>query len=289
MDNNKMEQLKNKYKDIPIPSELDRVVEQALRKKNNKKPLAWWGAGVAAAAVIFTTSLNISPALAKSLSDVPVVKNIVEVLTFKEYHLNEGNYEADIQVPKVDNMENTSLQESLNNKYLAESQQLYEKFMSEMEAQKAFGEDGHLRIESGFEIKTETEQILSIGRYVEETMASSMTTIHYDTIDKQNQLLITLPILFKDSSYQEIISENIKQQMRQQMAEDESKVYWIEPSDPDAFTTIKENQNFYINADNQLVISFNEYEVAPGYMGTVEFVIPTEELQGVLVSNEYLK
>lgn len=284
-----MEQLKNKYKDIPIPSELDRVVEQALRKKNNKKPLAWWGAGVAAAAVIFTTSLNISPALAKSLSDVPVVKNIVEVLTFKEYHLNEGNYEADIQVPKVDNMENTSLQESLNNKYLAESQQLYEKFMSEMEAQKAFGEDGHLRIESGFEIKTETEQILSIGRYVEETMASSMTTIHYDTIDKQNQLLITLPILFKDSSYQEIISENIKQQMRQQMAEDESKVYWIEPSDPDAFTTIKENQNFYINADNQLVISFNEYEVAPGYMGTVEFVIPTEELQGVLVSNEYLK
>lgn len=284
-----MEQLKNKYKDIPIPSELDRVVEQALRKKNNKRPLAWWGAGVAAAAVIFTTSLNISPALAKSLSDVPVVKNIVEVLTFKEYHLNEGNYEADIQVPKVDNMENTSLQESLNNKYLAESQQLYEKFMSEMEAQKAFGEDGHLRIESGFEIKTETEQILSIGRYVEETMASSMTTIHYDTIDKQNQLLITLPILFKDSSYQEIISENIKQQMRQQMAEDESKVYWIEPSDPDAFTTIKENQNFYINADNQLVISFNEYEVAPGYMGTVEFVIPTEELQGVLVSNEYLK
>lgn len=284
-----MEQLKNKYKDIPIPSELDRVVEQALRKKNNKRPLAWWGAGVAAAAVIFTTSLNISPALAKSLSDVPVVKNIVEVLTFKEYHLNEGNYEADIQVPKIDNMENTSLQESLNNKYLAESQQLYEKFMSEMEAQKAFGEDGHLRIESGFEIKTETEQILSIGRYVEETMASSMTTIHYDTIDKQNQLLITLPILFKDSSYQEIISENIKQQMRQQMAEDESKVYWIEPSDPDAFTTIKENQNFYINADNQLVISFNEYEVAPGYMGTVEFVIPTEELQGVLVSNEYLK
>lgn len=158
-----------------------------------------------------------------------------------------------------------------------------------MGAQKAFGEDGHLKIESGYEIKTETNQILSIGRYVEETMASSATTIHYDTIDKQNQLLITLPSLFKDNSYIEVISENIKQQMRQQMEEDESKVYWIEPSDPDAFTTIKENQNFYINADNQLVISFNEYEVAPGYMGAVEFIIPTEELQGVLVSNEYLK
>lgn len=284
-----MEQLKKKYKDIPIPLQLDGVVEQALRKKNNKRPLALWGAGVAAAAVIFTTSLNISPALAKSLSDVPVVGDLVEVLTFKEYHVSEGNYEVDIQVPKVDNMENTSLQESLNNKYLEESQQLYEKFMSEMGAQKAFGEDGHLKIESGYEIKTETNQILSIGRYVEETMASSATTIHYDTIDKQNQLLITLPSLFKDNSYIEVISENIKQQMRQQMEEDESKVYWIEPSDPDAFTTIKENQNFYINADNQLVISFNEYEVAPGYMGAVEFIIPTEELQGVLVSNEYLK
>ena len=289
MDNNKMEQLKKKYKDIPIPRELDKVVEEALQKKNNNKHIFQWGVGVAAAAVIFTTSLNISPTFAKSLSDVPVVGSIVEVLTFKEYRVDEGNYQADIQVPKVDNMDNTALQESLNNKYLQESQQLYEKFMSDMEAQQAFGEDGHLRVDSGFEVKTETEQLLSIGRYVVETMASATTTLHYDTIDKQNELLITLPSLFKDNSYVEVISENVKQQMHKQMKEDDSKIYWVEETDPDAFKSITENQNFYINENNELVISFNEYEVAPGYMGIVEFVIPTEVLQDIVVSNEYLK
>ncbi len=289
MDNNKMEQLKKKYKDIPIPRELDKVVEEALQKKNNNKHIFQWGVGVAAAAVIFTTSLNISPTFAKSLSDVPVVGSIVEVLTFKEYRVDEGNYQADIQVPKVDNMDNTALQESLNNKYLQESQQLYEKFMSDMEAQQAFGEDGHLRVDSGFEVKTETEQLLSIGRYVVETMASATTTLHYDTIDKQNELLITLPSLFKDNSYVEVISENVKQQMHKQMKEDDSKIYWVEETDPDAFKSITENQNFYINENNELVISFNEYEVAPGYMGVVEFVIPTEVLQDIVVSNEYLK
>ncbi|WP_322020199.1 RsiV family protein [Clostridium butyricum] len=41
----------------------------------------------------------------------------------------------------------------------------------------------------------------------------------------------------------------------------------------DSFDKIKENQDFYINNDGNLVICFDEYEVAPGYMGTLEFII----------------
>ncbi|MDU5177028.1 RsiV family protein, partial [Clostridium sp.] len=41
--------------------------------------------------------------------------------------------------------------------------------------------------------------------------------------------------------------------------------------------------------EGKLVISFDKYEVAPGYMGVVEFVIPTEILSDSLVSNEYIK
>ena len=39
---------------------------------------------------------------------------------------------------------------------------------------------------------------------------------------------------------------------------------------------IKEDQNFYFDAGGNLVIVFDEYEVAPGYMGSVEFEIPDE-------------
>ncbi|TKC18030.1 RsiV family protein [Robertmurraya kyonggiensis] len=288
MNDKKLEQLKEQYKEIPIPLELNRVVYQALEKRNSRKSLYRWGVGVAAAVIIFSTSINVSSAFAKSLADVPVVGDIVEVLTFKKIAVDKGNYQADLDVQKVQ-MDNKALEEGLNLKYLEESKALYEKFMSEMKAQKAFGEDGHLSVDSGFEIKTDTEQLLSMGRYVEETQGSSMTTLQYDTIDKQNQLFVTLPSLFKNDTYIEVISESIKKQMKQQMEEDSSKIYWIESSDMDPFTSISKDQDFYINAEHQLVISFDEFEVAPGYMGVVEFVIPTEVVQDIVVSDEYLK
>ena len=34
--------------------------------------------------------------------------------------------------------------------------------------------------------------------------------------------------------------------------------------------------NFYFDADGNLVLVFEKYEVAPGYMGTPEFTIPKE-------------
>ncbi|MDE7061582.1 MAG: RsiV family protein, partial [Lachnospiraceae bacterium] len=39
------------------------------------------------------------------------------------------------------------------------------------------------------------------------------------------------------------------------------------------------DRNFYLNAENKLVIVFDEYEVAPGSMGMPEFVIPEEVLE----------
>jgi len=60
--------------------------------------------------------------------------------------------------------------------------------------------------------ETDTDRILSIGRYVLTVAGSSSTVFKYDTVDKKEGILITLPSLFKDNSYIEIISENIKDQ-----------------------------------------------------------------------------
>ncbi|HCJ56186.1 MAG TPA: anti-sigma factor, partial [Clostridiaceae bacterium] len=119
------------------------------------------------------------------------------------------------------------------------------------------------------------------------------TVFKYDTIDKKNQILITLPSLFKDESYVDIISENIKAQMREQMKEDEGKIYWVSGAgieEPvELFERISKEQSFYINDDSKLVISFDKYEVAPGYMGVIEFVIPTETIKDILAGDEYIK
>lgn len=151
---------------------------------------------------------------------------------------------------------------------------------------------GNLGVESGYTVKTDTDRILSIGRYVVNTVGSSSTTMKYDTIDKKNEILITLPSLFKDDKYIDVISENIKEQMIEENRADKKKFYWVEGIEQNGtvelFNKILSEQNFYINPEGKLVISFDKYEVAPGYMGIVEFIIPTEAISGLLVSKDYI-
>ncbi len=296
MDSKKLEQLKQEYIDIQIPEELDFVVRKAIKnggknmkRKNNIKKIKIASVSVAASVVLLTAGVNTSPVLAQNLSNLPIVGGIVKVLTFREYKVDENGYNADIKVPEIQGLENKELENILNEKYLNESKELYDQFMEDMkDLEKAGG--GHLGVDQGYIVKTDTDKILSIGRYVVNTVASSSTTFKYDTIDKEKQILITLPSLFKDDTYVNIISDNIKSQMKEQMKSDESKVYWVEEEEfAEPFEKISNEQSFYINPEGKLVISFDKYEVAPGYMGNPEFVIPTEAISEILVGNEYIK
>ncbi|WP_163100818.1 RsiV family protein [Peribacillus alkalitolerans] len=289
----KLEELKMEYKNVPIPGELDDVIKNAFKRPSKKGYLYKWITGtLVTAASAFILLLNTSPSFAKTLSDVPVLKDIVSVVTFTEFKVEEENYKANIKVPKVTNLEDKSLEKSLNEKYMNENKQLYEEFKAEVDTLKK-EKGGHLGVESGYVVQTDTENLLTIGRYVVNTVGSSSTTFKYDTIDKKKEILLTLPILFKNDQYIHVISENIKNQMREQIKADPAKVYWVtdagieDPIDP--FQSITSEQNFYINKEGKLVISFNKYEVAPGYMGVVEFIIPTQIITDSLVGDEYIK
>lgn len=292
--------LKHAYMDIPIPDSLEQTVLNALGEFHAKdierlrryKRITLAIASLAAAFAIFVAGINTSPTFAAAMSELPVIGNLVKVLIFREYILEDESYKLNLQVPGIEGMKNTELQNSLNLKYLEESKALYEAFMKELAQIEANG-GGHLGVSSGSVIKTDTEHLLVIGRYVVNTVGSSSTTFQYDTIDKVNGLLITLPSLFIDDRYIEIISENIQQQMIEQYRVNPARFYWVEGIPQNSiiplFEAIQAYQNFYINDVGKLIISFDKYEVAPGSMGIVEFEIPTEVLSQILVSNDYLQ
>ena len=289
-----MNKFRNEYENIEIPDELEFLVrttikeqEKKMKRKNiiNKSVIA-----AAVAGVVFVGSINLSSEISYALSEVPVLGSIVRVLTFKTFELKDNNFDAQLKTPAIEGLD-SKLEAMLNEKYLDENQKLYDDFMKEIdELKKADMDEAHMGIASGYEVKTDTDKLLVIGRYVVNTAGSSSTTIKYDTIDKQNKLLITLPSLFKDEAYIDIISENIKAQMKEQM-KDENNVYWLEDEmmGDENFSKIDKNQSFYITKDNQLVIAFDKYEIAPGYMGNPEFIIPSELLKDALVSEEYIK
>ena len=287
----KLKDLKQQYENIEIPKQLDAVVEQALQRKKKKSRKPQWFVAIAAAAVLlFTVSINTNSAFAKNLANIPVLNSIVEVLTFSKIEDKAGNHEATIEIPKISG--DSEEIAALNAQFAAEGREIYEdylKFSEEMD------KEGHLGVESGYQVLTDNEQILSFARYVVELVGSSSTVMKYTTIDKEQQIAITLPSLFKDDQYMAIISDYIVEQMKLEMAQSNGeKTYWVatgkeDDALTDNFETIKKDQNFYITDEGKLVISFDKYEVAPGYMGTVDFEIPTELIQQSLVSNTYIK
>lgn len=291
--------LKEYLDSIEIPESLDTSVKQSIQigvSQNGKViRIKRWVRGISTSVAVvvigFIGSANLSPTFAKAVGEIPVLNKIVEVVTFRQFEYEEENYNATLEAPVIEGLENGALQETLNAKYLEENKKLYKQFEAEVAEMKKLENSGHLGVDTGFEIKTNNEELLSIGRYVVNTVGSSSTTITYDTIDKQNEILITLPSLFKDESYIDVISENIKVQMKERMASDKNQHYWIdgESEKIEGFSAIDAEQSFYITEEGKLMISFDKYEVGPGSMGIQEFEIPTEVIQEILVSNKYVK
>ena len=109
-------------------------------------------------------------------------------------------------------------------------------------------------------------------------------------LDKITGKALELSDLFQSGSdYISVISEEVKQQMAQR---ENSYDYFIPGGiwgDEELFQEIAPDQNFYINDQNQLVIVFDEYEVASGRAGMPEFVIPAEILSHMLEPASFLE
>lgn len=286
---NPLDSLKKQYLEVEIPSDLDLKIQRTLKehyKMKITKRLKTVLVAAAAFIAVFTGAVNVNQSFADTLSDIPIIGGLVEVLSFRFDSIQTENVHANIETPVISGLENETLEAALNQKYYDENKTLYEDFMEEMKVIEAEG--GHLGVDSGFVVKTDTDRILSIGRYYVNTVASSSTTFMYDTVDKLEGVLLTLPSLFTDESYVDVISEYLVQYMKDDMIQNPDNVYWVLQDDFTIFEKIKADQNFYLTENNKLVISFDKYEVAPGYMGVLEFEIPTEVIKHILVSDVYV-
>lgn len=293
MDQKDIKKLKKYYEQEDIPEQLDWIIEKSLKKKRRK---TYWNKiliGAIAAIALFATTVNISPVFAKKIATIPLMNQIVKVLTFSKYEVEEENYKLHVEVPNIKS-DSREIQE-LNKKYNEEGEKLYKEFKKDMDDMKK-SEQGNMGIESGYKVVTQTDNLLSLYRYEVNTVGSSSTTRKYDTVDLKQERIITLPSLFVNDTYVNIISENIKEQMKKQVVESkDEKIYWVEgggiPKQElfDPFKSIHRNQSFYINNHNKLVIVFDKYEVAPGFMGICEFEIPTKTIQSILLNNKYIQ
>lgn len=284
-DKEKLDRMKQDYKNIPVPEDAkNRVlagIEAAKKEKRSNNMIKFskrTGMTAAAAMLTITVMANISPITASAMEQIPVIGSIAKVVTFRTFEDAAENHEAKIDVPQVsiDGKENAAVNKSIEdyaNELIAE----YEKEVTESQ-----NGEGHYSVTSTYQVVTDTDRYLSLRINTTVTMASGAESVKIYTIDKTTGEVITLSgLLNENPELLAAVSGNIKQQMTEQMAADDSKTYFYNSGEDAAedFQGLTGEESFYFNQDGLLVIVFDEYAVAPGYMGVVEFTIP-EEIAG---------
>ena len=271
-----MEMWKEEYDQIPVPQEArDRIeagiMRARLEKKRSDRMKNMKRTGVTAAALVLTfgIAVNASPVVAQAMDGIPVIGSIARVVTIRNYNESTDNgMMADISVPQIDG--NVAANVEMD----AYAKELIARYEKEVVAQLG-QEEGHYALESSYEVVSDNDKYVSIRINTVETMASGAEFVKIFTVDKATGQTVSLKDYLNSPEKLEAVSQNIKDQMAAQMAEDEGKVYFTE-GEVGGFTGLTGDENFYLNEAGELVIVFGEYEVAPGYMGTVSFTIPND-------------
>lgn len=242
----------------------------------------------AAAAMVLVVLPNISAAAAYAMEQLPVISQLVKIVTFRSYEYEDARHEAEIEVPELgveQLMEDKELQASLEraageiNEEIREiTTELLEEFMVYMR-----DEMGYKEIMVRSEVLATTPHYFALKLCCYQAEASGYEENYYYTIDLVTGERMHLKDIFVEGSdYLARISDNIKEQMVQQIEEDEGKTYWLNSEFEDMdFKGITEETSFYLNEKDNVVIGFNEGEVAPMYMGAIEFEIPPEVLRDI--------
>lgn len=151
------------------------------------------------------------------------------------------------------------------------TEELVERFKKELEE----SEEGYSSLDVDYEVVTDNDRWYTLKLSVLEVQASGYEHYRYYTIDKTTGSLMTLKELVGGDKGIRAVSEEIKRQMEEQMSEDENVIYFLDNPETEEwnFKQVKDDQNFYFDSKGNLVIAFDEYEVAPGSMGALEFTI----------------
>lgn len=255
------------------------ILPEQGKEKSRKRMGKTIGWAAAAAALVLVIVPNTSAEAAYAMEQIPILGDVIRAVTIRNYQYEDENFSADIEEVRLENVKMEGSIQTINESI----EEMTDRLIARFEEQVEQGE-GHSGIYAGHEVVTDTDTWFTLRIDVTEIEASGFQYQYYYHIDKTTGEIATLKDLFKEGAdYITPISENIKEQMREQMQADESKVYWVDSKEEmgHQFEAVKADQNFYVNQDGQIVICFDEYEVAPGYMGLVEFTVDEEAVAAI--------
>lgn len=287
---------KSVYDAIQPPEELDAAIRHAVRTvalaEEETARFQWknrwvkYAVGTAAAlCASFVLAVNVSPALAQDLYQLPVIGNMARVFTFVQYEKEEEADVLNVTLPALENTGNTELEQRVNYEIQYEMNQLIEEARQRaQEYKQAFLNTGGLEedfrpldIYVDYTLHCNNGQTVSFVITKAETLASCYEELYFYNIDLESGRNLTMRDLL-GPDYVRIVNESVKRQIEERKAADPEVMYFESDGEfgAAAFSSIREDQGFYINEAGHVVVVFEKYEIAPGFMGIQEFEILPE-------------
>ncbi|MCM1299400.1 MAG: GHKL domain-containing protein [Firmicutes bacterium] len=211
--------------------------------------------------------LNLLPSAAEAASELLSVN----IRTVRSLDLKWGSNSVNEEIPEFDG----DGSEELNTAVKSYTDEAREKFMWYFNRRYT----GYVAEDMRYTVIRDDESCFIAQFNVTINAGGSMDYSRWITFDKTEGRVLELSDLFKEGSdYIGVISAEILEQMLYKN-EHEGGGFFVEGDD--AFTRIDGDANFYIDSFDRLVIVFDEYEVAPGFMGSPEFFIPKKVLKEI--------
>ena len=276
-----LERARARYQAQETPEELSLAVRAAIREgdrlRKHRRVLRRSLATALASCACFVLLLNGSPSFAQAVYEVPVLGSLARIFTVTEYTINDKERVIDVRLPALENTGHTDLEQQINQEISTRIQAVIDaaeaRARETKEAYVATGGDPDdympVIIDVDYEVKCQNEQYLSFVVTETETRASAYTEFYTYNIDLETGKELSLRDLL-GPNWMETVNAQVAEQIAER-AQDPDNIYWTE--EQGGFQGIEEDQPFYLNADGLPVVVFEKYEIAPGSMGSQEFVI----------------
>lgn len=279
----KLEKAKEVYEAIKVPNELNYVVNKAIldKKKKEKSVLIYVKYAVTTVACTFLTfifMLNVNSSFATNISEIPIIGDMAKIFTIKEVNEEDKTKLINAKIPALENTGNTELEKRINYEIMLKMNEILE------EAEKRAAEYKEAVIETGgneydyqpiniqidYKVGYSNDKVVSFIISKSETLANAYTEIYFYNVDIETGKKLNLRDVL-GNEYKQIVDTTIYKEIEER-SKNPDNIYFT--ADEGGFEGIEnEYQDFYINSDGKVVIVFEKYKIAPGYMGTQEFVI----------------
>lgn len=297
MGNNKEPNSHKRLEAVKRAIKMAKAEKQKFRRKRN---IRFMRNSLVMLMCLVITLPNLSSSMGYAMGKLPILGGVFKVVTFREYHYMDDRFEADVDVPGITVIEkkNSSIDDSLdtaksdkpefgNNEIAvvnAEIKAITNQLIEEFKENKKKIKEGYSNLSIKYDIIESDDKYLTVRLMTYRGGASGFEEDHYYTIDLKTGKKLVLSDFFDNKEYIEVLTNEVKAQMKAEMAENADSVYFIKEgknskAEAGFFNKIKRNQQFYIDKEKCIHLIFNEGEVAPNCMGKLDFKIPTEVLK----------